>query len=410
MSSWPARSWMNSSGSSWVIRNDCWSRKPPARWEAERQAFLSRIEGLQAHIRDVERATRDEQARSEAALLGWQERLDSARTRFDEDRQAFEEEIRRLRLENETGGRELESAIRQADTARQELTQSRSEIAGLLESADHARQLYEAACRRNDELDLQVSNLREELERLQRDHEAELREHPRHPSDAGEEPAVERLSTAPAPPDHAAMLDRSAGDQEGLRTTLGHDDGLATEAKVLRDPDPLPVPHGDVISGHGNDLETARRQIEELTEQLQKARGANAQLSSILDVVGLIIHPVKEGTGLIVSRCEQTLRRDEADLAVISIRERLHPVADSSWCRLPQGRQAMPSRVARTIAAMPARIALGISGHRSTIDLNRDRRALCTDHSLSGRKIGSRSSCVCLGLREGRFGFLIRNA
>ena len=260
--------------------------------------MLSRIEELQAQIREDERGLRDEQARSEAALLGWQEQLDSARTRFDKDRRAFEEEIRRLLLENETSGRERESAIQQAETARQELTQSRSEIARLLESADHARQLSEAACRRNDELDLQVCNLREELERLQRDHEAELREHPRRLSAAGGEPAVEREPTAPAPAVRAAMDDRSAGDQDGLRRTLGHDDGLAAEVKTLRDPDPLPMPHRDVIgSGHGNDLETARRQIEELTEQLHKARGANAQLSSILDVVGLITHPVKEGTG-----------------------------------------------------------------------------------------------------------------
>lgn len=280
-------------------------REVSARWEAERKALLSRIEELQTQIREDERGLRDEQARSEAALLGLQEQLDSARTQFDKDRRAFEEELRRLHLENETDGQEREAATQLAEAARQELTQARSEIARLFASADHARQLSEAAGRRNDELDLQVRILRGELERLQREHEADFREHRRRLSAAGGElePArgelmVEREHTAPAPAVRANIDCQLAGDQDGLRRTIGHADGLAAEGKALRDP--LLMPHGDVIAGHtghGNDLESARSQIEELTEQLLKARGANEQLSSILNVIGLITHPHKEGTG-----------------------------------------------------------------------------------------------------------------
>lgn len=201
-------------------------REVTARWEAERQALLSRIEELRAYIRQDERGLLDEQARSEAALMGLQEQLDSARTRFDDDRRAFEEQIRRLLLENETGGRERESATRQAEAARRELTQAQSEIARLIESADHAPQPSVAASLQNDELEQQVRILREELERIKSDHEAELGEYQRRlPAAGGEsepsrgEMTVDQEHTARAPVVPAEMDGRPAGDEDELRRT-----------------------------------------------------------------------------------------------------------------------------------------------------------------------------------------------
>ena len=129
-----------------------------------------------AAIEEAERRLVGEQARSEAASPDWQERIDTARARFNQDRRDLQEETARLLRETETQGRDCEAALQQAETACREKSQLQAEIARLIEEADQARPRADLTGRRDDEWTEQVRKLQASLGQPGRDRELELRD------------------------------------------------------------------------------------------------------------------------------------------------------------------------------------------------------------------------------------------
>jgi chromosome segregation ATPase len=100
--------------------------------------------------------------------------------------------------------------------------------------------------------------------------------------------------------ERADLERRLAAAQEELRSATRRADESEAEARAARDL--LATAHDDnarAPSGSG-DLDAARRQIEELTEQLRQARGAIERLRSLLGVFGLVGHLGEDDTG---TRC-----------------------------------------------------------------------------------------------------------
>ena len=261
---------------------------------------------LAGRVRELQGELDHERSDRAAELRGGPEQIEAARRQHDRDRAGLQEEVQRIRREADAARAEVESLTRERD----DLAARHDEAELALRMAeqrhrDEVRDQAASAARRDDELGEQIRTLRDELERRRRDQEAEQQASRRGPAGVDGEPdpghaeaTGEREDPSAVAADRAELHRLLVAAREELRAAIERSDALEAEAMALRDRSLLPgrsvaVGRADL----GGDLEDDRRRIEELTEQLRRARGANEQFCSILNVFGLISPHEKEGTG-----------------------------------------------------------------------------------------------------------------